>query len=162
MGNSVFVINYKRDFLYAKFNLAIKSAFQGASKKCLHRLAPGYLVSCADYLSQLWRSVRDLSDFRDKICEYMLAIFCVTMHSQSVSHFSKLWNRYVRYQRLDCLHEYGFEVHDIWQTHLVEILLLSSLSLFLRFLSFLPLDIIIAKQCIISLFLLGMEEIISQ
>jgi hypothetical protein len=101
---------------------------QGASKKCLYRLAPGYRTSCADYLSQLWRSVRNPSDFRDKICEYMLAMFCVTMHSQSVS---RLWNRYVRYQRLDCLHEYGFEVHDIWQTHLVDILLLSSLSLFL-------------------------------
>jgi hypothetical protein len=53
MGNSVFVIDYKRDFLYTKFNQAMKSAFEGASKKCLYRLAPGYLVSCADYLSQL-------------------------------------------------------------------------------------------------------------
>lgn len=162
MGNSVFVIDYKRAFLCTKFNLAIRSAFQGASKKCLYRIASGYLISCADYLSQLWRSVRDLSDFRDKICEYMLAIFRVTMHSQSVSHFSRLWNRYVRYQRLDCLHEYGFDVHDIWQTHLVEVLLLSSLYLFLVFVSFLLRDIIIIKQCIISLFLWGIEEITLQ
>jgi hypothetical protein len=153
MGNSIVVIDYKRAFLYTKFNLAIKRAFQEASKKCLYRLAPGYLTSCADYLSQLWRCVRNLLDFRDKICEYMLAMFCVTMHSQSVSHFSRLWNRYVKYQRLDCLHEYGFQVHDIWQAHLVEILLLSSLSSFLAFLSFLLRDIIITKQCIISPFL---------
>jgi len=53
MANSVYVTEYKRAFMYTKFNLAIKSAFQGASKKCLYRLAPGYLTSCADYLSQL-------------------------------------------------------------------------------------------------------------
>jgi hypothetical protein len=53
MGNSVFVVDYKRAFLYTKFNLGIKSAFQGASKKYLYRIAPGYLISCADYLSQL-------------------------------------------------------------------------------------------------------------
>lgn len=52
-GNSVFAIDYKRAFLYTKFNLAIRIAFQGASKKCLYRIAPGYLISCADYLSQL-------------------------------------------------------------------------------------------------------------
>jgi hypothetical protein len=153
MGNSVFLIDYKRAFQYTKFNLGIKSAFQGASKKCLYRIAPGYLISCADYLSQLWRSMRDLSDFRDKICKYMLAMLCVTMHSQSVSHYSRLWNRYVRYQRLDCLHEYGFEVHDVWQTHLVEILHPSSLPLFLIFLSFVLRDITITEQCVIILFL---------
>ena len=95
----------------------------------------------------------DLSDFWDKICKYMLAMFCVTMHSKSLSHFSRLWNRYVRYQRLDCLRKYGSEVHDIWNTHLVEILLVSSLYLFLLFLSFLLRNITFTKQCIISLFL---------
>jgi hypothetical protein len=160
MGNSVFVIDYKRAFQYTKFNLGIKSAFQGASKKGLYRIAPGYLVSCADYLSQLWHSMRDLSDLRDKICKYMLAMFRVTMHSQSVSHYSRLWTRYVRYQRLDCLHEYGFEVHDIWQTHLVEILLSSSLSLFLIFLSFVLPDIIITAQCVIILFLWGWNKLL--
>ena len=53
MGNSVFVIDYKRALLYTKFNLAVKSAFEGASKKCLYRLAPGYLVSCADYFASI-------------------------------------------------------------------------------------------------------------
>jgi len=53
MGNSVFAVDYKSAVLHTKFHLAIRSAFQGASKKCLYRIAPGCLISCADYLSQL-------------------------------------------------------------------------------------------------------------
>jgi hypothetical protein len=53
MGNSVLVTDYKRAFLYTKFNLGIKRAFQGANKKCLYRIAPGYIISCANCLSEL-------------------------------------------------------------------------------------------------------------